>query len=138
MSDANQELTPFSMGNLMKVQFRIRGLNVGTASRRWLEQSLAGLQHLISITEVAVILERRPQQAPPFRAYVSLAVPGPDIHDEARGHTFEAVWLKVTQRLRKQIENRKARRQSRLDVVQRARRAGRAKPASARLYHGGG
>jgi len=43
-----------------------------------------------------------------------LAVPGPDIHAEARDHTLEAAWLKVTAALRKQIEKRKAHQKPRL------------------------
>ena len=53
-------------------------------------------------------------QAPPFRAFISLAVPGPDIHAEAHDHTAEAAWLKVADDLRKQIERRKNRQDARL------------------------
>ena len=37
-----------------------------------------------------------------------------DIHAEARDHTLEAAWLKVTISLRKQIEQRKRRQEARL------------------------
>lgn len=93
----------------MKIQFHIRGLNLNSGSRHWLEQSLGKLQSLISITAAAVVVEYEREAAPAFRAYVSLAVPGPDIHAEARDHTLEAVWLKITTALRKQIEQRKSR-----------------------------
>src|SRR4051812_13315747 len=43
-----------------------------------------------------------------------MAVPGRDIHTEARDHTVEAVWRKVTAALGKQIRKRKARQDSRL------------------------
>lgn len=98
----------------MKTQFHIRGLNVNADLRRWLEQPLERLASLISITAAAVVLEYRRDAAPAFRAFASLAVPGPDIHAEARDHTLEAAWLKVTAALRKQIEQRKARQQPRL------------------------
>jgi ribosome-associated translation inhibitor RaiA len=71
------------------------------------------LQSLIPVTVAAVVLEHRQDDAPPFRAFVSLAVPGPDIHAEAREHTLEAVWVKVTTALRQQIERRKTRQQLR-------------------------
>ena len=93
----------------MRTQFYIRGLNDNASLRRWLEQSLDRLERLISITAAAVVLEHRRDDAPAFRAFVSLAVPGPDIHAEACDHTLEAAWLKVLTALRKQIEQRKAR-----------------------------
>ena len=93
----------------MKTQFHIRGLNDNARLRRWLEQSLDRLESLISITAAAIVLEHRRDDAPAFRAFVSLAVPGPDIHAAACDHTVEAAWLKVLTALRKQIEQRKAR-----------------------------
>lgn len=69
----------------------------------------------MSITAAAVVVEHRRYGAPPFRAFVSLAVPGPDIHAEACDHTLEAVWLKVTAALRKQIEKRKSHQKPRLN-----------------------
>ena len=98
----------------MKIQFHILGLNLNASLRRWLEQPLERLQNLIPVTVAAVVLEYRRDDAPAFRAFVSLAVPGPDIHAEARDHTLEAVWLKVTTALRKRIEQRKARQEARL------------------------
>jgi len=98
----------------MKTQFHIRGLNVNAGLRRWLEQSIERLESLISVTAAAIVLEHRRDDAPCFRAFVSLAVPGPDIHAEACDHTLEAAWLKVITALRKQIEHRKARQGARV------------------------
>jgi len=95
----------------MKTQFYIRGLSDNAGLRRWLDQSLERLESLISITTAAVVLEHRRDDAPAFRAYVSLAMPGPDIHAEACDHTLEAAWLKVVTALNKQIDQRKARQQ---------------------------
>ena len=95
----------------MKIQFHIRGLNLNVSLRHWLQESLERLESLNSVTAAAVVLEHRLDDAPAFRAYVSLAVPGPDIHAEARDHTLEAAWRKVITALRKQIEQRKARQQ---------------------------
>jgi ribosome-associated translation inhibitor RaiA len=97
----------------MKIQFHILGLNFHSSLRHWLKQPLERLQSLVSITGAAVVLEQRRGDAPAFRAFVSLAVPGPDIHAEARDHTLEAVWLKVTTALRQQIERRKTSQQRR-------------------------
>jgi ribosome-associated translation inhibitor RaiA len=95
-------------------QIHPRGLLVNEQSRRWLGQSFDRLRTLISISAAAVVLERRRDAAPAFRAFVSLAVPGPDIHAEARDHTLEAAWLKVIGALRRQIQLRKARPDARM------------------------
>jgi ribosome-associated translation inhibitor RaiA len=97
----------------MQVQFHVRGLNADAEVRSRFEHALKHLQTLTAITVAAVVLEHRGEASLPFRAYVSLAVPGPDIHAEARAHTLEAAWLKVTQSLRKQIERRQDRRKAR-------------------------
>jgi len=102
-----------SKHTFMKIQFHIRGLNVSANSRRWLEQSLGRLQSLTAISAAAVVLEYERSNAPAFRAFALLAVPGPDIHAEARDHTLEAAWLKVVTALRKQIEQRKSRQEVR-------------------------
>src|SRR5262245_41927611 len=98
----------------MKNQFHILGLNDNPRLRRRLLQPLERLQKLISISGVAVVMERRREETPAFRAYASLAVPGPDIHAEAHDYTMLAAWLKVTTALRKQIERRKNRPKTRL------------------------
>jgi len=98
----------------MDIQFYIRGLNVNSGFRRRLEHQLEGLQRLISVSVAAVVLDHRRDDPPAFRAYVSLAVPGPDIHAEARDHTLEAAWLKVATALRRQIGQRKSRQDARL------------------------
>ena len=97
----------------MKIQFHILGLSLNSSLRHWLKQPLERLQSLISVAGAAVVLEQRRDDAPAFRAFVSLAVPGPDIHAEARDHTLEAAWLKVITALRQQIERRKTSRQLR-------------------------
>ena len=97
----------------MKIQFHIRGLNTNAHLRRVLEGSVQRLQACIPIGDVAVVLDRQIGATPPFRAFVQLAVPGPDIHAEARDHTLEAAWLKVLATLRRQIERRALQRQAR-------------------------
>jgi ribosome-associated translation inhibitor RaiA len=98
----------------MRIELHIRGLNISGRVRKHLRETLERLQNRISITNAAVVLEHTSENAPAFRAFVLLAVPGPDIHAEVREHTLEAVWLKVTASLRKQIEQRKARRLARI------------------------
>ena len=98
----------------MKIQFHIRGLNDNASLRHWLERPLERLQELTSVSTAAVVLECERENAPAFRAFVLLAVPGPDIHSEARDHTLEAAWLKVITALRNQIEQRAARPEARL------------------------
>lgn len=98
----------------MKIQFHIRGVNVNAGLRRSLEQPLEQLGNLISISVAVVVVEHQWDGAPAFRAYVSLAVPGPDIQAEASDHTLKAAWLKVTVALRQKIEQRKTRREARV------------------------
>ena len=98
----------------MNIQFHIRGLNVTAELRRWLAQPLERLLGLIRVSTAAVVLEHERETTPAFRAVVYLAVPGPDIHAEAREHTLEAVWLKVTAALRRQLEQREGRRRARV------------------------
>ncbi len=98
----------------MRIQLQIRGLKASAELRRWLEQPLQRLRELIPVSTAAVVLERERETAPAFHALVHLAVPGPDIHAEAREHTLEAVWLKVLAALRRQVEERESRRRARV------------------------
>ena len=97
----------------MKIQFHVLGLNVSAGSRRWLEESLGRLEGLIAVSAAAVVLERAREAAPAFRAFVRLAVPGPDFHAEASDYTLQAAILKVVKNLEKQIRTRKSRRADR-------------------------
>jgi ribosome-associated translation inhibitor RaiA len=92
----------------MKIQFHIRGVDINARARNSLKKWLERLHSFIPITAAAVALEHSRNSAPAFRAFVLLAVPGPDIHAEARDHTLGAAWLKVNAALRKQIQQRKA------------------------------
>jgi|GEM_PF-827892 len=92
----------------MNVQFHIRSVNITAKARNWLRESLEQLQRLLPISGATVVLEHRWDGAPAFRAFVSLAVPGPDIHAEARDHTLAVAWLRARAALRRQIQQRKA------------------------------
>jgi ribosome-associated translation inhibitor RaiA len=98
----------------MKIQFHLRGLDLRAGLRDRFEQSIASMQRLIPIAASAAVLEYQRERTPAFRAFALLAVPGPDIHAEARDHTLEAAWLKLTTALRRQIERRRFQRNSRL------------------------
>jgi ribosome-associated translation inhibitor RaiA len=110
----DQGIIDFNSSKFMRIQFHIRGLNISGRVRNHLREPLEQLQSRIPITNAAVVLEHTWDNAPAFRAFVLLAVPGPDIHAEVREHTLEGVWLKVTASLRKQIEQRKARQLARI------------------------
>jgi hypothetical protein len=98
----------------MQIQFHIRGLNLSPTLRRQFEPPLEGLKSLISISAAAVVLEHRRDDLPPFRAYACLAVPGPDIHADARDYTLEAAWLKVTTAMRRQVLQHRSRQAARV------------------------
>lgn len=97
----------------MKIQFHIRGLHATAKLREWLTQPLERLRGLTGVSAAEVVIERRSEDTPPFRASVHLAVPGPDLQVEAKEHTLEAVWLKVTSALQRQIGDRVSRRKAR-------------------------
>ena len=67
-----------------------------------------------AITRIAILVVGSTVLTIGVALFVLLAVPGPDIHAEAREHTLEAAWLKATASLRKQIEHRKARQLARI------------------------
>jgi len=98
----------------MKTQIRIRGFNVHATWQSLVVKQLQRLKSLTNVESADVLLEHQRDAAPSFRAFVHLLVPGSDIHADARAHTVEAVWLKVTKNLRQQIERRKGRQQSKL------------------------
>jgi ribosomal subunit interface protein len=110
----DQGIIDFNASKFMRIQFHIRGLNISGRVRNHLRERLERLRSRIPITNAAVVLEHTRDNAPGFRAFVLLAVPGPDIHAEVREHTLEAAWLKVTASLRRQIEQRKTRQVARI------------------------
>ena len=93
----------------MNVQCHVLGLDMPAPLRRRLEQTLESFQSLIPIANAAVVLEHEQENALPYRVFVLLAVAGPVIQAEARGHSVEAAWLKVTSDLRRQIERSQSR-----------------------------
>lgn len=98
----------------MKIQFHLRGLNLASDLRSRLEESIENMERLIPVSAAAVVLEYARDNGTAFRAFALLAVPGPDIHAEARDHTLEAAWLKLITALRRQIERRQSQRNARL------------------------
>lgn len=102
------------MSKIINTQFHIRGIHLNDHLRHRLKGPLERLQNLTPVSGAAVVVEYERHNAPPFRACALLAVPGPDIHAEARDHTLDAAWLKVTTALRKQIEQRKFRQATRM------------------------
>ena len=101
----------------MRIQFHIRGVNITSRTCNTLGESLERLQRLIPISAAAIVLEHRWDSAPTFRAFVLLAVPGPDIHAEARENTLAVAWFRVIAALRRQIQRRKARELSRITAT---------------------
>jgi len=67
---------------------------------------LRALQASLPISTARVVLEQQRDAAPAFRASAYLAVPGPDIHAEARDHTLLAAWRKLAVNLKQQFQHR--------------------------------
>ncbi len=115
-SQADLARSPFALRPAlkpMKIQFHLRGLNLASGLRDRLAQSIENMERLIPVSAAAVVLEYARDNGTAFRAFALLAVPGPDIHAEARDHTLAAAWLKLTHALRRQIERRRTRREVR-------------------------
>ena len=93
----------------MNVQFHVLGLNANRRIKEMVLPYLKQLHRQISISSAVVVLDCTRNGGPPFTARVHLAVPGPDIHAEARDHTLQAAWRKVCKNLEKHIERRKSR-----------------------------
>lgn len=72
------------------------------------------LQANLPISVARVVLEQQRDAAPAFRACAHLAVPGPDIHAEARDHTLLAAWRKLAANLKQQFQHRARRHELRL------------------------
>jgi hypothetical protein len=73
-----------------------------------LEKQLKRWETIASITTANVALEPRREVKPHFCLRVLPAVPGPDIHAEAREHTFRTALLKGIPELLRQIKTRKS------------------------------
>ena len=108
----------------MKVVFHILGVKADDEVRHQWASELQDLNDLIPIAHADISLVRQHHSTPPYKAVVLLGVPGPDIHAAARDHTWPAAWLKVTNRLREQITQRRIGQQAR----QKSRREFHSKP----------
>jgi ribosome hibernation promoting factor len=98
----------------MNIQLHFFGLNANPRLHEMVRPHLAQLDRLASISSAVVVLERAFNGGPAFAARVHLAVPGPDIHAEARDQTLQAAWRKVCKSLEKQIERRKTKQAARV------------------------
>lgn len=110
----------------MEIQHQLRGLNPRTVTDRPLDQQLERLNQLLPISSASVMLEHQHNATPAFCVSVDLAVPGPDIHAAARGHTLEAAMLKVVGRPQHQI-NARIKRQAHVNDLDRCGKVGRVK-----------
>jgi ribosomal subunit interface protein len=94
--------------NLMKLNLRFLGSQPNSAWRDQMEKQFNQLSSMASISTANVALEQRQERKPRFRVQALLAIPGPDIHAEAREHTFQAALRKVIEECRRQIQTRKS------------------------------
>jgi ribosome-associated translation inhibitor RaiA len=98
----------------MNLQVQLRGMRSRSGLDLLIEESLNALRRLIPISAARVVLEQQRGSAPPFRVFAHLAVPGPDIHAEARDCTLQAAWRKLVGNLKKQFQRRTTRQHLRL------------------------
>lgn len=97
----------------MKAVFHIFGFKADAQLRDQLASDLEDFNKLIPIAHADIALARQPEVTPPYRVVVVLSVPGPDIQAAARDHSWPAAWLKVMNRLREQITQRRIGQQAR-------------------------
>jgi ribosome-associated translation inhibitor RaiA len=95
--------------NGLNVSVSYRGLNPRKIWRNLVETQMRKLQDLAAIVSARITLERHREVTPGFRVFVTLEVPGPDFHAEARDYTLQAALLKVIDNLRRQMQSRKNR-----------------------------
>jgi ribosome-associated translation inhibitor RaiA len=95
--------------NGLNVSLSYRGLNPRKIWRRLVEAQMRKLQDLAAILSARITLEWQRETTPGFRVFVTLEVPGPDFHAEARDYTLQAALLKVIDNLRRQMQSRKNR-----------------------------
>lgn|SRR5215831_8244473 len=105
----NMKLNNVSNGNELKINLSYRGLNPRAIWRGLVEAHVRKLQDIAAILSARITLERQREVKPAFRVFVSLEVPGPDFHAEARDYTLQAAILKVIDNLRRQMQSRKDR-----------------------------
>ena len=103
------KLNNVSEKNELKINLSYRGLNPRKIWRRLVEAQMRKLQDLAAILSARITLERQREVTPGFRVFVTLEVPGPDFHAEARDYTLQAALLKVIDNLRRQMQSRKNR-----------------------------
>ena len=97
----------------MKMNLRFRRCADTEASRKMISDSLEPLSRELDITAVHATVEQPSEGSPAIRAAVHLEVPGPDITAAANDYTFAAAWNKVMKSLKRQIQRRLARRETR-------------------------
>jgi ribosome-associated translation inhibitor RaiA len=103
------KLNNASNGNELKINLSYLGLNPRPFWRGLVEAHVRKLQALAAILSAKITLERQHEVKPSFRVFMSLEVPGPDFHAEARDYTLQAALLKVIDNLRRQMQSRKDR-----------------------------
>jgi ribosome-associated translation inhibitor RaiA len=91
----------------MKTSLQFFGAKPRLVWRNQVEEQIKRLAAFAAISAANVAVEQRHESKPHFCMRVLLAVPGPDIHAEAREHTFQAALLKVIRELLRQIQIRR-------------------------------
>ena len=97
----------------MKLKFRFRHIPETEASRTMIAGSLEPLSKDLHITAAHATVEQPCEGSPAIRAAVHLEVPGPDITASASDYTLAAAWRKVMKSLKRQVQRRLERRESR-------------------------
>ena len=100
--------------NIIQLKIKLSGLRHCSGLEVPIANFLRALQASLPISAARVVLEQRRDAAPDFRAYAHLAVPGPDIHAEARDCTLLAAWRKLAANLKKQFQQRAQRHELRI------------------------
>lgn len=98
----------------MKLTIRHRSLRSFHALDAMVENHMIALAELCRIEDASVILERRSEESPSFRAEVRIAVPGPDLSAEAVDHTAANAFRRAVLELEGKLRDRSQRRERRV------------------------
>ena len=98
----------------MKLTLQYQNVRSTGNTEAMVENLIIALQPILHIDEAIVRLEQSGEVSPPFRAWVHLVTPGPDVIAEGRDHTLLAAVNKVLAALKGKIGHRTEKRTRRI------------------------
>ena len=114
----------------MKLTVRTRNIPPSEAFDLFIENCLFALAAKRPLHEATVLVERRDEGSPAYRAVLDVAVPGPDVHSEQIDHSPVQAFTRAFAVVEEKLNERTQKREKRLRQRQQ-------RTAGARLALGG-